>query len=522
VHEASKSSRSYNFRKDFSDTAREGLIRYLRECGYDPNEPPDGLDDCWFTAQEYVCGLWRYLKSHQGLAEMGEPWDAQEAETTAGVYESDLILTRKESGLKEMECGEPDIALLHKMGLGFKVRPTPAPDWYMQIPSVKRANAAQLERERQSDNTTDTARAPNSAANSAECMFQRIGSLEAKPRDYLIRGFIARNEVGNPFGRPDSFKGVTAAQLVVHIAGGVDFLGLEVKQAPTAYFAAERGEQVKRRIKGHIQRLGLPSDLPCYYGGRPINLLCRADLDFLIASIKAIVRDAGAALGFLVIDTQSRTMDGDENSTRDGAAYAKAIEEIRQATDATLWIIAHSGHSEEAQDRPRGSSALLGAYDTFYRHKKTDERSGEIKITIDRDGLGGKEFSFTVGIYDTGAVNDDGEPVVVPYLEAAAPTAKFTFKKGDDPNQSESPTKGESEALSALHKAIKKHGRITPKGEGIPAGEITVHEGEWREAYYELFRTRAKATLRQGFSRSTKSLILKKLVNEYGACRWPA
>ena len=149
--------------------------------------------------------------------------------------------------------------------------------------------------------------------------------------------------------------------------------------------------QVKRRIKGHIQRLGLPYDLPCYFGGKPIDLLVKADLDFLIASIKAIERDAGAALGFLVVDTQSRTMGGDENSTRDGAAYAKAIEAIRQATDATLWIIAHSGHSEDAQDRPRGSSALLGAYDTFYRHKKIDERRGEIKITIDRDGLGGKD-----------------------------------------------------------------------------------------------------------------------------------
>jgi hypothetical protein len=58
--------------------------------------------------------------------------------------------------------------------------------------------------------------------------------------------------------------------------------------------------------------------------------------------------------------------------------------------------------------------------------------------------------------------------VVVPYLEAALPTAKFTFKKGDDPSKTENPTRAEGEALRALHKAIKKHGRITPKGEGIP------------------------------------------------------
>jgi uncharacterized protein (DUF849 family) len=64
-------------------------------------------------------------------------------------------------------------------------------------------------------------------------------------------------------------------------------------------------------------------------------------------------------------------MGGDENSTKDGAAYVRAIEAIRQATEATLWIVAHTGHSEEAQDRPRGSSALPGAYDTSATRKKT-------------------------------------------------------------------------------------------------------------------------------------------------------
>jgi hypothetical protein len=522
MHTATLSSRNYDFRKDFSDIARPGLVRYLRECGYDPNEPPDGLDDCWFTAQEYVCGLWRYLKSHQGLAEMGGPWDAEEAETTAGVYEADLILTRKESGLKEMECGEPDIALYNKMGLGFHFRPTPAPDWYMQIPSVKRANAAQLERERQSDDTTDAARVPKPDAKAAECMFQRIDCLDAKPRDYLIRGFIARNEVGNPFGRPDSFKGVTAAQLAVHIAGGVDFLGLEVKQAPTAYFAAERGEQVKRRIKGHIQRLGLPSDLPCYYGGKPIDLLCRADLDFLIANIKAIERDAGAPLGFLVIDTQSRTMGGDENSTKDGAAYAKAVEAIRQATEATLWIIAHTGHGEDAQDRPRGSSALLGAYDTFYRHKKIDERSGEIKITIDRDGLGGKELPFTVELYDTGAVNEDGEPVVVPYLEAAASTVKFTFKKGDEQDK---PTPGETLMLKALRAAIRKSDREVGAEDAsgdFLEGAKYVTVAEWRDGFRILYKTgSSRQAESQAFAKGRDGLIAKGFVGNRGYCYWP-
>lgn len=52
-------------------------------------------------------------------------------------------------------------------------------------------------------------------------MFQRIGFLDAKPREWLVSGFIPGNEVCNPFGRPDYCEGVSAAQLAAHIADGV-------------------------------------------------------------------------------------------------------------------------------------------------------------------------------------------------------------------------------------------------------------------------------------------------------------
>jgi AAA domain len=582
MRENHNASPVFDFRATFSNICKPGLRRFLDVSAELLGDKFDAKRQDGY-AKEYVRTVWRVLRSEQRDAEIREgvepsppissppgtplyihpAWNAERAAAIAAEFEADAIdaekrganpepididravrlgteMARKQnaggnlpfmidvgaeavayatdrlkSKLERNACGNP-VTTVHSGFLSYR--------FLKEMHGGGKVVYIDVYRKRQ-------AKAPEAAPEAApepkpvktgECMFQRIGLLDAKPREYLVKGFIPRNEVCNPFGRPDSFKGVSSAQLCVHIAGGVDFLGMHVRQAPTAYFAGERAEQVKRRIKGHIQRLGLPYDLPCYFGGKPIDLLSKLDLEFLIANIEAIESDAGAPLAFLVIDTQSRTMGGDENSTKDGAAYAKAIEAVRQATPATLWIIAHSGHSEEAQDRPRGSSALLGAYDTFYRHKKEDETHGSIKITIDRDGLGGKEFPFAVELYDTGTVNDDGEPVTVPYLEAAAPTVKLTFKKGNEPSKSESPTRAESEALRALHKAIKMHGAVTPKGEGIPAGEVTVCEREWRDSYYELFRKREQSTLRQGFSRSTKGLIEKKLVNEYGSRRWSA
>ena len=225
-------------------------------------------------------------------------------------------------------------------------------------------------------------------------LFQRTLSLTVTAREWLVKGFIPRNEACNPFGRPDAFKGVVAAQLCAHVACGADFLGMPVRQGPTGYFAAERGAQAARRVKGNLQRLGASDDVPSFFGSRPMSLLNDADVATMLAEIRSVERDAGAPLAFLVIDTQSRTMDGDENSSKDGAAYAKAIERIREATNAVIWIIAHTGHDGEKQGRPRGSSTLMGAYDVFYQFKKTGEHAGGITVTIDRDGLAGKTIGF--------------------------------------------------------------------------------------------------------------------------------
>jgi hypothetical protein len=65
MHTAIKSSHSYEFRQDFSAIAQPGVHRYLKECGFDPDEPRDGLDDCWEAGNDYVKKLWRHLKSVQ-------------------------------------------------------------------------------------------------------------------------------------------------------------------------------------------------------------------------------------------------------------------------------------------------------------------------------------------------------------------------------------------------------------------------------------------------------------------------
>lgn len=147
---------------------------------------------------------------------------------------------------------------------------------------------------------------------------------------------------------------------------------------------------------------------------------------------------------------------------------------------------------------------------------------GEIKITIDRDGLGGKEIPFAVELYDTGAVNEDGEPVVVPYLEAAVAPVKFTFKKGDAP---EWPTPNETLMLKALRAAIQKSLRVVREedaGSNLKEGAKYVFEAEWRDEFRTLYKTGSTRQAKsQAFTKGRDGLRAKGFVDNRGTCYWP-
>jgi AAA domain len=534
------SANAYNFTKDFDDIALPGLDRSLAVFTARHGDAVDDDRRAEF-AETYRNSLWRALSGRQTDSRIIEDdWNAECAAAIAAQFEADAI--HDEMGGDEAEsppCDPvpPDDPVMAAAAELARAQVTDEA-WTAHSESALQATGQRLQDMRNrglEDNAElvsrwmlsqlrlDRMRAESEArrqaaggakqeyGNTPEPMFQRAGLIVPKPREWLVKGFIPENEAINPFGRPDSFKGVSMAQVTVHIAGGVPFLGRAVKQGPTIYFAAERLSQAHRRILGHIERLELPSDLPCFVGGRPINLLDPADVRFLLSEVRAAGRDAGAPVRLITIDTQARTLPGDENSTKDGSAYANAIEHIRQEHPcATIAAIAHTGHSEEAQDRPRGSSALLGGYETFYRFKKKDERSGSVKVTLDRDGLGGLELPFVVDLYETSMRNSEGEPVFVPWIEldespAEAAPRDFVFKKPGDTAKPTKTTELQQEALRALRKAIQDHGKVTPEGEGlscgdvegIPRGEATVELDAWKVTFVKLDHERSPDACRK-------------------------
>jgi hypothetical protein len=121
----------------------------------------------------------------------------------------------------------------------------------------------------------------------------------------------------------------------------------------------------------------------------------------------------------VVIDTLARSFGaGDENTVKDMTKCIRNLDAIREATQATILVIHHSG--KDASKGARGSSALLGAADTEIeiadRHFRTTKQRdmpllpADIRFDLQSVDLGlnrtGQQMSSCVVQFLTGTEFD--------------------------------------------------------------------------------------------------------------------
>ena len=122
------------------------------------------------------------------------------------------------------------------------------------------------------------------------------------------------------------------------------------------YLALEGGAGFCARVEAWRRRhLGYDAgDVPFYLLSVPVDLI--ADKDKLIQAIRAQVHTPVV----VVIDTLNRSLNGNENESRDMAAYIRAADAIRETFHCAVIIVHHCGI---AANRPRGHTSLSGADD---------------------------------------------------------------------------------------------------------------------------------------------------------------
>jgi AAA domain len=190
--------------------------------------------------------------------------------------------------------------------------------------------------------------------------YEEAKTGSASPR-WLLKFLLAYNERSGWVGPPGSLKSAILTALAHAVASGQDWCGKRNKgKCAVIYFALERADLVKRRLRAYADEDGLV-DLPIVVVGQTINFMDGNVAEEIIATIDEVERRFGIKVGLLIVDTLAKAIaagGGDENTAKDqGKVYAN-LDRVKERRSVHVAIACHPG--KDASKGPRGSSASTG------------------------------------------------------------------------------------------------------------------------------------------------------------------
>ena len=141
-------------------------------------------------------------------------------------------------------------------------------------------------------------------------------------------------------------------------AGRTEWRGVRVRPAPVVYLAGEGHHGLRSRVAAwkHHHRAG-KLDMWLSKDG------CDLNTPTGYARVVENVRKLPHRPGVIVVDTLHRFLAGDENSAQDAKTMLDACGALMREFGCSVILVHHTGVSDEAQHRARGSSAWRGALD---------------------------------------------------------------------------------------------------------------------------------------------------------------
>ena len=306
----------------------------------------------------------------------------------------------------------------------------------------------------------------------------------APPKEWLVPGILASGETSLVFGKPGCGKSVLATDLACRLASRLDMNGEEADvYRSVLYIAAERGDQVVRRVKAFEKRHGVTTrDLLIY--SQPIDLSRRSDdLAFIIRAAEFHV-DPGdhSSIDLVVVDTVSAAMSLPDSSTEATAAVAANVRRAIELTGAAVMLITHTPLNGE--DRPRGGH-LDGAADTTISVKKT-LGTHTAKVVKNNDSGARPSLSFSVEGEVVGKERDGSDLTAAVMVHSAG---KPDVTDAPDATQMSRSTRDGLATLATL------------------AEDGKASEEAWRAAVYAATPDLKPASRRSAFNRARAGLI---------------
>ena len=184
-------------------------------------------------------------------------------------------------------------------------------------------------------------------------------SEQPAPLSWLVKHWIQDQALVMVHGPSGGGKTFVTLDWMLHIASGKPtWLGHKVKAGNMVYLAGEGHHGLRSRIAAWKHKNSVTS----------LNMWVSKsglDLNTALGYLKVVeaVRALKIKPNVITVDTLHRFMAGDENSAQDAKTMLDACAALMQEFDCTVILVHHTGVSEEAQHRARGSSAWRGALD---------------------------------------------------------------------------------------------------------------------------------------------------------------
>jgi hypothetical protein len=264
---------------------------------------------------------------------------------------------------------------------------------------------------------------------------------ENREPEWLLHRVLEAKVVAVLAGPRASFKSFIALDWAMRIA---------MSGQPVAILSGEGGG-LGRRVKAWMQTFGGGQelrDLPILALERPLNLNREEEMTLLVQAIDM----ANIRPSLVVVDTLSKFSAGmDENSNQEVAAYlAQLSRYLRERYQASVLIVAHSGHGDAA--RPRGASALMANPDAEYIVKRAADPGTHVEVTRQRFKDTGElpNLAYEAEVIDLGAADRYGERLTSLIM-------RETVAQGEKPIANQTPQgKAQRTILLALRERQKR------------------------------------------------------------------
>ena len=313
------------------------------------------------------------------------------------------------------------------------------------------------------------------------------------PINWLVKGWIQEKALVMVHGASGSGKTFLVLDMALRIASGIDnWDGHKVKKGNVVYLAGEGHHGLRSRFAGWKQENHIDK-MDFWVSKTGLDLDKIEGYEKVVASIKS----TGKNPSLIIVDTLHRFLAGDENSSQDARIMLSNCNALMAEFDCSVLLVHHTGVSELAGKRARGSSSWRGALDIEISVQAADKKESkpmEVLQVKSKDAeLQEPKYFDLNSVKIKGWYDEDGEQVSTAVLGSA-----------------EAPT-GKNECKVINHLKIFEEAWLL-SGKNWTHGKPSVHRNDIVD--YLVSNGRTDETAKQEVKPSSKGRLVNTLINE--------